>query len=103
MPVRDMSARARFFSSVAAALLTIVLSSGLALSNANAQSANANRVKTPDPTKSFKVPPLPLGSAHVQLRPGMSEKDWHDAYKETGRPKFERRTVKRIGDTVERD
>ena len=93
MPVRDMSARSRFFSSVTGALLTIVLSSGFALSDANAQSATANAVKKTDPTKSFKVPPLPLGSTHVQLQPGMSEKDWHDAYKETGRPKFERRTV----------
>lgn len=103
MPVRDMSARTQLLSSVTAALLTIVLSSGVAPSSANAQSATANGVKSLDPTKSFKVPPLPLGSAHVQLRPGMSDKDWHDAYKETGRPKFERHTVKHVGGTVERD
>jgi len=103
MPVRDMSARRPFFSSVAAAFLTIALSSGVAMSNAAAQSATNNGAKTLDPTKSFKVPPLPLGSAHVELRPGMSEKDWHDAYKETGRPKFQRHTVKHLGDNVERD
>jgi len=88
---------------VTAALLTIVLSSGFALVEARAQGAANNGAKSHDPTKSFKVPPRPVGSANTHLQPGMSEKDWHDAYKETGRPKFQLNTVKRAGGTVERD
>jgi hypothetical protein len=83
--------------------LTIALSSSLASFEASAQGAANNAAKVPNPTKSFKVPPLPVGSEHVQLQPGMSKKDWHDAYKETGRPKFQLNTVKRVGGTVERD
>lgn len=51
----------------------------------------------------YKVPPLPNGSAQVKIAPGMSEKDWEDAYKETGRPKFKASTVKRSNGNVERD
>ena len=82
--------------------------------DADAQSANANanananpngngNGKKQDPTKTFKVPPLPNGSAHVKLHAGMSDKEWGNAYKETGRPLFDRKTVKKVGDTVERD
>lgn len=103
MPVHDVSSRRQFVPLVTAALLTIVLSSSFALIEARAQGVANNGAKGPDPTKSFKVPPLPVGSANTRLKPGMSEKDWHDAYKETGRPKFKLNTVKRMGGTVERD
>jgi len=103
MPVHNMSSRRRFAPLVTAALVTILFSSSFALMDARAQSAMNNGAKNPDPSKGFRVPPLPVGSAHVRLQPGMSEKDWHDAYKETGRPKFPRNTVKHVGDTVERN
>jgi len=103
MPVHDVSSRRQFVPLVTAALLTIVFSSSFALIEARAQGVANNGAKSPDPTKSFKVPPLPVGSANTRLKPGMSEKDWHDAYKETGRPKFKLNTVKRMGGTVERD
>jgi hypothetical protein len=103
MPVNDMSSRRRFVPLATAALFTVVFSSSFALIDAHAQSVTNNGAKNPNPTNGFKVPPLPAGSANVQLKPGMSEKDWHDAYKETGRPKFHRNTVKHVGDTVERD
>lgn len=103
MPVRHVSPRRRFTPLAATALLTITLSIGLASFDANAQGATNNPAKTRNPTNSFKTPPLPVGSEHVQLQPGMSKKDWHDAYKETGRPKFQLNTVKRVGGTVERD
>lgn len=51
----------------------------------------------------YKVPPRPIASDQVVLQPGMSKKDWHDAYKEEGRPTFKQNTVKRVGGTVERD
>jgi hypothetical protein len=57
----------------------------------------------PDPTTTFKVPPLPTGSAQAVVKAGMSKKDWEDAYKESGRPPFPRNSVKRTGGTVERD
>lgn len=103
MPVRNVSPRRQLVPLVTATVLTIALSSGFALNPANAQSTANHTAKSVDPAKSFKVPPLPTGSAHVAVQPGMSQKDWHDAYKETGRPKFQRNTVRRLGGTVERD
>lgn len=103
MPVHDVSSRRRYVPLVTAALLTIVLSSSFALTEARAQGAANSGAKNQDPTKTFRVPPRPIGSANAHLQPGMSEKEWHDAYKETGRPKFELNTVKRAGGTVERD
>lgn len=103
MRVHDVSSRRQFVPLVTAALLTIALSSSFASIEARAQDAANSGAKHQDPTKSFKVPPLPIGSANTHLKPGMSEKDWHDAYKETGRPKFKLNTVKRAGGTVERD
>ncbi|NTZ88535.1 hypothetical protein FCJ61_37505 [Burkholderia metallica] len=50
-----------------------------------------------------KPPPLPNGSAQVNVKPGMSDEDWDKAYKETGRPKFDRKLVKKNGGNVERD
>ncbi|MGV2289257.1 hypothetical protein AAHK20_11150 [Trinickia sp. YCB016] len=90
----------------AAAMLLI----SVATHDALAQSANANvnagansNGKKQDPTKTFKVPPLPNGSAQIKPKAGMSDKEWGNAYKETGRPLFDRNTVKKVGDTVERD
>ena len=103
MPIHDVSSRRQYVPLAAAALFTIVLSSSFALSEARAEGAANNGAKNQDPAKTFKVPPRPVGSAHAHLQPGMSEKDWHDAYKETGRPKFQLNTVKRAGGTVERD
>jgi hypothetical protein len=103
MPVHDVSSRRQFVALVSAALLTILFSSSVALTEARAQGAANSGAKNQDPTKSFKVPPRPVGSANTHLQPGMSEKEWHDAYKETGRPKFRLNTVKRAGGTVERD
>lgn len=103
MPVHDVSSRRQFVPLAMAALLTILFSSSVALMEARAQGASNSGAKNQDPTKSFKVPPRPVGSANTHLQPGMSEKDWHDAYKETGRPKFRLNTVKRAGGTVERD
>jgi hypothetical protein len=71
-----------------------------ALAQAAAATSNGNK---PDPTKTFKVPALPNGSAQVKLKAGMSDKEWGNAYKEEGRPLFKRNTVKKVGDTVERD
>ena len=103
MPIHDISSRRRFVPLATAVLFTIVFSSSFALIEARAQGAANSGAKNPDPTKSYKVPPLPVGSANTRLKPGMSKKDWHDAYKETGRPKFQLNTVKRMGGTVERD
>jgi len=103
MSVRNDFPRRQFVPLVTAAVLTSAFASGFALNQACAQGTANNAAKHVDPAKSFKVPPLPTGSAHVAVQPGMSKKDWHDAYKETGRPKFQLNTVKRLGDTVERD
>ena|SRR5690242_612828 len=103
MTVHDAFPRRRqFVVSTMAALFTIIFSSGVPLI-AKAESAANSSAKKPPAGNGVKAPPLPLGSANVQLQPGMSKKDWQDAYKETGRPKFQRNTVKRVGDTVERD
>lgn len=102
MTVLDVFPRPRRFVPFAmAALLAIGVAGNFPI--AKAQGSPNIGAKKADPAKSFRVPPLPVGSAHVQLQPGMSKKDWHDAYKETGRPKFPANTVKRVGGTVERD
>ncbi|WP_175820110.1 MULTISPECIES: hypothetical protein [unclassified Burkholderia] len=51
----------------------------------------------------IKPPPLPIGSTQVVVKPGMSDEEWEKAYKETGRPKFDRKLVKKHGGNVERD
>ena len=104
MPVHYLCARRRRFVPLAlSAVLAVVFSSGLAMNEAKAQSTNNNNGKGPNPATSYKVPPRPILSGHIQIQPGMSKKDWTDAYKETGRPKFNLNTVKRVGGTVERD
>jgi hypothetical protein len=104
MPVHYLTTRRRRFVPLAlSAFLTVVFSAGLATNEANAQSTTNNNAKGPNPATSFKVPPRPILSGHFLIQPGMSKKDWADAYKETGRPKFKLNTVKRAGGTVERD
>jgi hypothetical protein len=88
---------------VAIAVLTIALSCVLAF-RAKAESAAGNAAgNKSSPPATFKVPPLPTGSAQAVVKPGMSDKEWEEAYKETGRPKFKRNTVQHIGGGVERD
>ena len=48
-------------------------------------------------------PPLPNGSAHVNVKAGMSDEDWEKAYKETGRPKFSKKSVSKSNGNVERE
>ncbi len=104
MPVHYFTTRHRRSVPLAvSALLTVVFASGLAMNEAAGQSANNNGAQGPNPATSFKVPPRPVLSGHYQVQPGMSKKDWEDAYKETGRPKFKLNTVKRAGGTVQRD
>ncbi|RQS59101.1 hypothetical protein DID96_35430 [Burkholderia sp. Bp8963] len=59
--------------------------------------------KSPVSSTKAKPPALPNGSAHVIVKPGMSDEEWKKAYKETGRPAFNRKSVKRAGGNVERD
>ncbi|NPT39793.1 hypothetical protein GNZ12_00325 [Paraburkholderia sp. 1N] len=59
--------------------------------------------KSPGQSAAIKAPALPNGSAQVAVKPGMSGAEWKNAYKETGRPRFDRKTVKQVGNTVERD
>ncbi|RQS72041.1 hypothetical protein DID96_11555 [Burkholderia sp. Bp8963] len=93
-----MGALAIVIPITAASLGTFIFQDALAQNSAaTAKTGKAN------PTTTFKVPPLPNGSAHVSIKPGMSDKDWANAYKETGRPKFDRKTVKRAGGNVQRD
>ena len=96
MPVHHIESRPRRIVPIAmAALLSIALCGALTLHEAKAGA--------PNPATNYKVPPRPMLSGNVQIQPGMSKKDWADAYKETGRPKFQLKTVKRVGGAVERD
>ncbi|WP_244100014.1 hypothetical protein [Burkholderia anthina] len=67
-----------------------------------AREASAQQTNKSSPGK-IKPPPLPIGSAQVDIKAGMSEEDWDKAYKETGRPKFNRKLVKKNNGNVERD
>ncbi|QVN19561.1 hypothetical protein [Burkholderia pyrrocinia] len=85
--------------SVVGSLVTLisVLVFGVAAQDANTQEkSNSSAVK-------IKPPPLPNGSAQVNVKPGMSDEDWEKAYKETGRPKFNLKSVKKAGGNVQRD
>ncbi|WP_234745341.1 MULTISPECIES: hypothetical protein [Burkholderia] len=66
------------------------------------QEASAQQTSKSSPGK-IKPPPLPIGSAQVNVKAGMSDEDWEKAYKETGRPKFDRKLVKKSNGNVERD
>jgi Rieske Fe-S protein len=81
--------------SLVALIAALVFTVGVQGAHAQ-QTANAPAVKV-------KPPPLPNGSANVKLKAGMSDEDWELAYKETGRPKFNRNSVKKLNGNVERD
>ncbi|RKU03634.1 hypothetical protein C7H84_10780 [Burkholderia sp. Nafp2/4-1b] len=81
--------------------LLLALSSALVVTGA-VQHAGAQQTNKSSGGK-VTPPPLPNGSAQVHVKPGMSEEEWEKAYKETGRPKFSQRSVKRSGGNVERD
>ena len=104
MPVHYLTThRPRFVPLALSAFLVVAVSTGLAISEAKAEGKGDNGSKGPNPATSYKVPPRPILSAQVQIQPGMSKKDWEDAYKETGRPKFKLNSVKRANGTVQRD
>jgi hypothetical protein len=104
MAVPDRFTRRRVFGPMAFVfLLTAAVSIGIALSPTTARGVDQPGAPTTVAGGRFEVPPLPVGSAQVRIQPGMSKKDWNDAYKETGRPKFNQSTVKRAGGTIERD
>ncbi|MGT0249056.1 hypothetical protein [Burkholderia sp. GbtcB21] len=97
-----ISHRNRYFQnglSTVGSLVTLIsaLAFAVAVQDANAQEqGNSSAVK-------IKPPPLPNGSAQVKVKPGMSDEEWEKAYKETGRPKFDLKSVKKAGGNVQRD
>ncbi|MPV66125.1 hypothetical protein FCJ57_34550 [Burkholderia diffusa] len=97
-----LSHRNRYFRnglSTVGSLVTLIsaLAFAVAVQDTSAQqTSNSSAVK-------IKPPPLPNGSAQVKVKPGMSDEDWEKAYKETGRPKFSRNSVKKAGGNVQRD
>lgn len=97
-----ISHRSRYFRnglSTVGSLVTLIsaLAFTVAVQDTNAQgNGNSSAVK-------IKPPPLPNGSAQVNVKPGMSDEDWEKAYKETGRPKFNLKSVKKAGGNVQRD
>ncbi|RAQ13876.1 hypothetical protein DPR02_05775 [Burkholderia cepacia] len=66
------------------------------------QDANAQATSNAS-VMNIKPPPLPNGSAQVNVKAGMSDEDWEKAYKETGRPKFSKNSVKKLNGNVQRD
>ncbi|WP_321803122.1 hypothetical protein [Burkholderia sp. BCC1988] len=96
------SHRNRFFRiGLSTVGLLLALSPALVITSA-VQHASAQQTNQSSGGK-IKAPPLPNGSAQVNVKPGMSDEDWDKAYKETGRPKFSRNSVKKHGGNVERD
>ncbi|KML45227.1 hypothetical protein VL15_36905 [Burkholderia cepacia] len=85
--------------STVGSLVTLIsaLAFTVAVQDANAQG------KSDSSGHKIKPPELPNGSAQVNVKPGMSEEDWEAAYKETGRPKFDRKSVKTNAGNVQRD
>ncbi|WP_164497716.1 hypothetical protein [Burkholderia catarinensis] len=85
--------------STAGSLITLIstLVFAVGVQDAHAQEASNSSVMK------IKPPPLPNGSAQVNVKAGMSDEDWGNAYKETGRPKFSKKTVKKVNGNVERD
>lgn len=81
--------------------LLLALSPALVVTGA-VQHASAQQTNKPSGGK-ITPPPLPNGSAQVNVKPGMSDEEWEKAYKETGRPKFSSNSVKKNGGNVERD
>nr|WP_310130906.1 hypothetical protein [Burkholderia ambifaria] len=97
-----ISHRNRYFRnglSTIGSLVTLIsaLAFAVAVQDTNAQEkGNSSAAK-------IKPPPLPNGSAQVKVKPGMSDEEWEKAYKETGRPKFNLKSVKKAGGNVQRD
>ncbi len=97
-----ISHRNRYFRSgfsTVGSLVTLIsaLAFAAAVQDTNAQEkGNSSAAK-------IKPPPLPNGSAQVKVKPGMSDEEWEKAYKETGRPKFNLKSVKKAGGNVQRD
>ncbi|NIE58543.1 hypothetical protein F3J12_10455 [Burkholderia sp. Ax-1735] len=81
--------------SIAALITTLVFAVGVQDVDAQ-QTSNSSAQK-------IKPPPLPNGSAQVNVKAGMSDEDWEKAYKETGRPKFSKNSVKKLNGNVERE
>ncbi|CAB3768663.1 hypothetical protein GQ57_34655 [Burkholderia sp. MSh2] len=81
--------------SVVALISTLVFA--VVVQDAHAQETSKTSVSK------IKPPPLPNGSAHMNVKAGMSDEDWEKAYKESGRPPFSRSSVKKTGGNVERD
>ncbi|VWB11046.1 hypothetical protein BLA6860_00342 [Burkholderia lata] len=88
---------------IAALVFAVGVQDAHAQQNGNAQNGNAQQNGNSSGQKTIKPPPLPNGSAHVNVKAGMSDEDWELAYKETGRPKFNRKSVKKSNGNVERD
>ncbi|WP_254603635.1 hypothetical protein [Burkholderia lata] len=85
--------------SAAGSLVAIVATLVFAV---GAQDVNAQQTSNASAPQ-IKPPPLPNGSAHVNVKAGMSDEDWEKAYKETGRPKFSKNSVKKLNGNVERE
>ncbi|MCX4150061.1 MULTISPECIES: hypothetical protein [Paraburkholderia] len=83
--------------------LAMVMTATVAFQVAVVSLDAAAQGKSPGQGAAIKAPPLPNGSAQIDVRPGMSDTEWKNAYKETGRPRFDPKKVKHVGDTVERD
>ncbi|WP_081065074.1 hypothetical protein [Burkholderia cepacia] len=85
--------------SIAGSLVALIAMFAIAVGvqDANAQATGNASVMN------IKPPPLPNGSAHVNVKAGMADEDWEKAYKETGRPKFTKNSVKKLNGNVERD
>ncbi|RXV69978.1 hypothetical protein D1006_28000 [Burkholderia stabilis] len=97
-----LSHRNRYFGrglSTVGSLVTLI--SALAFTVA-VQDASAQETSNSSGHK-IKPPPLPNGSAQAQVKAGMSDEDWEKAYKETGRPKFDRKSVKTNAGNMQRD
>ncbi|MCA8332291.1 hypothetical protein E2P84_10595 [Burkholderia cepacia] len=85
--------------SIAGSLVALITTFAIAV---GVQDANAQATGNASVTN-IKPPPLPNGSAQVNVKAGMSDEDWEKAYKETGRPKFSKNSVKKLNGNVQRD
>ncbi|WP_230947355.1 hypothetical protein [Burkholderia territorii] len=101
MKIMPSHRKQSFRNGLSTVVLALALGAALvvtgAVSEAGAQQADKSS------GGKIKPPPLPNGSAQVNVKPGMSEEDWDKAYKEKGRPKFNRKSVKNDNGNVERD
>ncbi|VWD19555.1 hypothetical protein [Burkholderia lata] len=88
--------------SLVALVATLVFAVGVQDASAQ-QNGNAQQTGNSSGQKKIKPPPLPNGSAQIKVKAGMSDEDWELAYKESGRPKFDRKSVKKSNGNVERN